>query len=224
MLALARSHNRRMLRSTNVALHVLAGTLALLLGFVQVAASKGRGAHVTRGRVFFVCVWIVVATATLGLIAFRFVAFLAVITLLVAYWAYSGVRALRIRDTGPTFQDGLASVVGLVAVAGFVVFIQRTSFPWVPVMIYSTLGTLATVCMYDLARFAFPREWFQRLWLREHIVKMLGAHGALAAAFSGTVLSAFQPFSQIAPSVIWTLAMVVFAAYHSPRWQARGRF
>ena len=73
-------------------------------------------------------------------------------------WAYSGLRALRIRDTGPTVQDALASVGGLAAVVGFVVFMQPTSFPWVPAIIYATLGTLVTVCVYDLARFAFPRE------------------------------------------------------------------
>jgi hypothetical protein len=49
---------------------------------------------------------------------------------------------------------------------------------------------------------------------------MLGAHGALAAAFAGTVLSDFQPFSQIAPSAIWTLAMVMIPAYYSPRRRA----
>jgi hypothetical protein len=71
------------------------------------------------------------------------------------------------------------------------------------------------ICSYDLVRFSFPTRWYRHLWLTEHIVKMLGAHGALAAAFSGTVLAAWQPFSQVAPSAFWTAAMVGYAAYYS---------
>ena len=202
----------------NIVVHVMAGTLGLALGFAQLAGRKGKGQHATRGRVFLTCVWIVVATASIGLTAFRFVAFLGVITLLVAYWAYSGYRALHIRDTGPNMHDALASCAGLGAAATFIMFLQRATFPWAPMVIYSTLASLALVCTYDLARFAFPTRWSRRLWLTEHIVKMLGAHGALAAAFSGTVLAAWQPISQVAPSVLWTAAMAGFAAYY---WRQR---
>ena len=216
------SHDCGMLEfahAANILVHVAAGTLGLAIGFVQLAGRKGKGRHAARGRVFLGCVWIVVATAAIGLTAFRFVAFLGVITLLVAYWAYSGYRALHMRDTGPTLRDAVTSCVGLAAAAAFLAFLQRATFPWAPMVISSTLGSLVMVCTYDLVRFAFPARWYRRLWLTEHIIKMLGAHGALAAAFSGTVLAAFQPFSQIAPSVVWTAAMVGYAAYY---WQRRG--
>ena len=203
--------------AANIVVHVAAGTLGLGIGFVQLGGRKGKGRHAARGRVFLACVWIVVATASIGLTAFRFVAFLGVITLLVAYWAYSGYRALHIRDTGPTPHDAVASCVGLGAAAAFVVFLQRATFPWAPIVIYSTLASLAMICTYDLVRFSFPTRWYRRLWLTEHIVKMLGAHGALAAAFSGTVLVGWQPFSQVAPSAFWTGAMVGYAAYYSRR-------
>jgi hypothetical protein len=218
-----RSHDCGMLElahTVNIVVHVAAGTLGLGLGFVQLGGRKGKGGHAARGRLFLVCVWIVVATASIGLSAVRFVAFLGVITLLVAYWAYSGYRALHIRDTGPTLQDAMASCVGLGAAAAFVMFLQRATFPWAPMVIYSTLASLAAICTYDLVRFSFPARWYRQLWLTEHIVKMLGAHGALAAAFSGTVLAGWQPFSQIAPSVFWTGAMVGYAAYYARRRRA----
>jgi uncharacterized membrane protein len=209
-----------LMHTANVLIHVVAGTLALILGFVQMAMQKGGSDHVTRGLLFVRAVWIVVATAALGLLVFRFVAFLGVITLLVAYWAYSGQRALRLRNAGPRAQDAMASGAGLLAAGLFVVFLKRATFPWAPIVIYSTLGTLALVCLYDLARFAFPTRWYQgRLWLYEHIVKMLGAHSALGAAFSGTVLVALQPYSQIAPSVLWTMAMIGSVIYYSRRGQ-----
>src|SRR5687768_15965875 len=78
----------------NVAVHVVFGTLALVIGLVQLVGRKGGHVHLRRGQWFLGCVTVVVGTASIGLAVFRFTAFLAVITLLVAYWSYSGYRAL----------------------------------------------------------------------------------------------------------------------------------
>jgi hypothetical protein len=153
----------------------------------------------------------------MGLSLFRFGAFLAVLTLLVAYWLHSGVRALRIRHGGPARQDAVAAVSALIAVALFVYFLPRVRSPWVPAITYSTLATLALLATYDLSRFLFPKRWFESLWLYEHVVKMIGAHGAIAAAFAGTVLPFFQPFSQLAPSVIWTGLQIGFVIQQARR-------
>lgn len=205
------------LHFTNIVLHVVCGTAALALGLVQLLASKGGATHRRLGRWFVYLVWLVVATAALGLALFGFRAFLAVLTLLVAYWTYSGMRAARNRGRGPQLQDGVASAVGLAAVVGFSYWLPYVRFPWVPAIIYSTLGTLTLVALYDLSRFAFPRGWHDRLWQYEHIVKMIGAHAAVVAAFSGTVLAALQPYSQILPSVIWTGLQVGFVMQHRAR-------
>jgi hypothetical protein len=141
---------------------------------------------------------------------FTFRPFLVVITVLLAYWAHSGTRALALRRGGPRRRDAVVSIVALTAAALFAAFVQRTRFRWAPMVIYSTLGTLVTVATYDLARFAFPRRWFATLWLREHIVKMIGAWTALLSAFASTVLPTLQPLSQLLPSVIGTAAMIWF--------------
>jgi uncharacterized membrane protein len=197
----------------NIVIHVLCGTAALLLGFIQLLSKKGGAQHRKVGEWFVRLGWLTVATAAAGLALFRFGAFLAVLTLLVAYWIYSGIRALRIRHTGPQMRDAAASIGGLVAVAVFLYYLPRIQSPWVPTITYSTLATMATLASYDLSRFLFPRRWFKSLGLYEHVVKMIGAHGAMAAAFAGTVLSFLQPFSQIAPSVIWTLLQVGFVIH-----------
>ncbi len=202
------------LHTTNIVLHVICGTAALALGLAQLFAAKGGATHRRLGRLFAYLVGAVVATAALGLGLFGFRAFLAVLTLLVAYWTYSGVRAARNRGRGPQMQDGVASVVGLAAVALFCYWLPSVRFPWVPSIIYSTLGTLTLVALYDLGRFAFPPGWHDRLWQYEHIVKMIGAHAAIVAAFSGTVLSALQPYSQILPSVVWTGLQIGFVMHH----------
>lgn len=194
----------------NIVVHVTCGTAALVIGLVQLVSPKGGARHRRLGEWFVRLVWAVVVTASLGLVLFGFRAFLAVLTLLVAYWTYSGLRTVRTRERGPVWQDGAVSAAALASVTVFVFYLPYVRVPWVPAIIYSTLATLALVSIYDLCRFLFPKQWHRELWLPEHVVKMLGAHAALAAAFSGTVLSGFQPFSQIAPSVVWTLLQVAF--------------
>lgn len=204
-------------QTLNIVVHVACGSLALVLGLVQLFSAKGDDRHRRLGRWFAYLVWAVVATAAIGLVLFEFRAFLAVLTLLVAYWTYSGVRTVRTRELGPQVRDGVASVAGLVAVTALCYALPRLQVPWVPAITYSTLATLALVAVYDLSRFLFPRHWHRELWLYEHIVKMLGAHAAIVSAFSGTVLASLQPFSQIAPSVVWTLLQVGFLVQHRRR-------
>lgn len=197
----------------NVTLHVMCGVVALGLGFVQLLSAKGSGRHASIGRGFVRASWLVVGTAAMGLALFRFNAFLAVLTLLVGYWTLSGVRALRIRHTGPTLLDGAVSISTLVVAALFVYYLPRVQLPWVPAVIYSTLSTLVVVALYDLARFTFPQRWFASLWLYEHLVKMIGAHSTMVAAFFGTVLPSLQPFSQILPPLIWSALQIGFVIH-----------
>jgi len=203
--------------TVNIVIHVVVGATALLLGLYQLFTAKGGRRHTVVGRWFVRATWVVVGTAATGLVLFRFGAFLAVLTLLVSYWVYSGVRAVKIRDIGPGLQDGFASIAALLAVAAFFHYLPRIRLPWAPAVIYPTLATLAMVALYDLSRFTFPLRVYQWLWRYEHIVKILGAHGAIVAAFCGTVLAAFQPMSQVAPSVIWTALQVGFVVHAARR-------
>lgn len=115
-----------------------------------------------------------IVTAAIGIAFFSFRAFLGVITMLSAYEAYSGYRALRIRFTGPKAYDALISLAALASAAGFIVYIRSVHFPWSPAVIYPTLGALLGVATYDLVRFAFPKRWFASTWFYEHLIKMLG--------------------------------------------------
>ena len=194
--------------TVNIIVHVVFGTLALVLGLVQLVTKKGGASHRARGRWFLGSVWIVVGTATAGLVLFRPRADLVAVTLLTGYWAYSGLRTLRIRHVGPVAQDALVSVGALVASVLLALYLQTVRVPWAPAVVYSTLGTLVLLSLYDLARFAFPTRWFERLWLYEHLVKMIGAHSSVVTAFAGTVLWAWQPYSQLVPSTLPVAAMI----------------
>ncbi len=200
--------------TVNVVAHVFCGILILALGLVQLVARKGDQGHARRGLWFLRATWGSVTTAVIGIVVFNFSAFLAVITMLVAYWAFSGYRTLAIRDRGPGRADAIGSLLALAAAATFVFYISNVRFPWAPEVIYSTLATMFTIATYDLVRFAFPRRWFSSLWLPEHIVKMTGAFSAALAAFSGTVLGAWQPYSQTVPSAVMTLVTIGFVVYY----------
>jgi hypothetical protein len=194
----------------NVAVHIAFGALALIAGLIPLLTRKGGRWHVQAGRWFLVALAMVIVTAVIGIAFFGFRAFLGVITLLSAYEAYSGYRALRIRFTGPDVYDALISVVALASAALFIGYIRSVHFPWSPAVIYPTLGALLVVAAYDLVRFAFPKRWFESTWFYEHLIKMLGAYSAVVSAFSGTVLARWQPYSQILPSVLAVAAMVGF--------------
>ncbi len=201
----------------NVAVHVTFGSLALIAGLVPLITTKGGRWHVRFGRWFLALLAMVIVTAAIGIAFFGFRAFLGVITLLSAYEAYSGYRALHIRFTGPGLIDSLISVAALVSVAAFMIYIRSVHFPWSRSVIYPTLGALVAVAAYDLARFAFPTRWFARTWFYEHLIKMLGAYSAVVAAFSGTVLERWQPYSQILPSVLAFAATVGFIIHFRNR-------
>ena len=56
----------------NIALHVGAGTLALLIGFVMLAGRKGTAAHRRWGKVFCALALVVSLSAAVGTLCFRF--------------------------------------------------------------------------------------------------------------------------------------------------------
>jgi hypothetical protein len=203
--------------TANVLVHVAFGTLALGAGLVALLARKGGRLHIRYGRLFLGFLAVVILTATVGIVAFGFRAFLGVITLLAAYQAYSGYRILRTRWTGLQGQDAVVALAGLATTALFLWFLDSTRTPWSPVVVYPTLGTLAVVALYDLARFAFPARWLRKTWFYEHLIKMLGAYNAVVSAFAGTVLAAWQPYSQILPSVLGLAATMGFIVYFRKR-------
>ncbi|MGI4736222.1 MAG: hypothetical protein ACRYG7_13685 [Janthinobacterium lividum] len=96
---------------------------------------------------------------------FNFKPFLTVIVLLSVYQAVSGYRVLRTRTTGPVWPDGLFSALFLLSAGVFLGLLPRIQLVWSPVVMYSTLGVLLTMMMYDLSRFAWRRQWLRGAWL-----------------------------------------------------------
>lgn len=201
------------LHHLNILVHIVFGTLALLVGLVPLLMRKGGAAHRRFGRWFLALATAVLFTAVLGLAVFNFRPFLTVIVLLSVYQAFSGYRVLRTRATGPTLRDGVFSVVFLLGGLAFLALLPRIELVWSPVVMYSTLGVLLAMTVYDLSRFGWLAQWQRGAWLYEHIWKMTSTYAALLSAFTGTVLEAYKPYSQYVPSLLGSVVAVSFMLY-----------
>jgi hypothetical protein len=199
---------------TNIIIHIIAGSLALLAGTLALIVNKGAyngvyhegKIHRRSGRFFLGCLSVVIFTGLLGVFIFHRNTFLLVITVLSGYLGFSGYRALQLKASCPAWFDNLTALAALTAVAYFLWYFHSIGMIWSPVIIYSTVGYLLIMVAYDLSRnFVRPR-W--RLY--EHILKMVSAWSGLLSAFCGTVFPQYQPYSQFLPSVFGTLVAVGF--------------
>ncbi|WP_198175112.1 hypothetical protein [Spirosoma telluris] len=198
------------LHSLNVLVHVLSGTIGLVIGLVALFYKNRSQQHSRYGRYFLYTLTVVVGTALLGVLLFRSSSFLIILTLLGGYVGYSGYRAVRLRESRSSMLDMLITLGVLLAGILYLLSMQRTSGNWSPSVVYSTLSALVLVAGYDLVKHFWLHERLKTWWLYEHIYKMLSAYSALLSAFSGTVLSQYKPYSQILPSVVCVLTIVYF--------------
>ena len=173
---------------------------------------KGTEWHRRRGRQFAVCVLIVGGTAALGSALFRFMPMFVVLTVLTLYQVVSGWRVARNREAGPNALDAAWTAAAIVATAALLPILLSTPARGnsQPIVVYSTLGALAAVLLYDVVRWLFPRRWFATLWIYEHVYKLVSSFAALLSAFAGNVIQWGQPWSQILPSALGTALIVYF--------------
>jgi hypothetical protein len=203
-------------------IHIISGTLAVLAGTVAVAVPKPvlkRGPiHRRAGRLFQWLMGFVLGTAAL-MTVIRFNAYFAGLTAAALMGVFSGERVLRRKNGERAQLLDWAVTLAIIAVASYLGYLlaARQVTKNVPVVRALSYGTLS-YALYDVYRFLFPRAWpFRpRLWLYEHIVKMIGGYSGAVAAFSGSVLVMFPPpWRQLwATFAGWILAvsMVVYYA------------
>ena len=209
-----------MLHQINIFAHVIAGSLALIIGLVPFFTKKGGDIHIKYGRYFLYLMAATIFTATLGVLFFRSRPFLTIVTLESAYMTFAGYRVLKNKTKRPKSIDLFATLF-LVSMAGrFLFLVGSKGAVWHQSVVIYLLGFLFTVGAYDLLRHVRPQ--LAKYWLLEHIFKMTSAYIALFSAFAGTVLAAWQPYSQIIPSIMGTIWIVSMIWYYSGRRTATG--
>ena len=197
------------LHSLNIIIHVLAGVVGLVTGFLAIGTRKGGKNHIKSGRIFLKIITVVILTGLIGVFVFHRNTFLLVITLLSGYTAFSGIRALRLHGNKPVCADYIIPILVLSSGIYYLYYIKSIGLFWQPVIIYSTLGALAFVTVYDLLKFFIPVSVLQKLYVHEHVYKMTSSLIALVSAFTGTVLPQFKPYSQILPTVVGFVYIIV---------------
>jgi uncharacterized membrane protein len=195
---------------TNIAIHITAGSIGLLLGVILLIVRKGSALHVKLGRIFLGFAGVVCGTALVGTIFFRFIPLFAVLTLLVSYLVLGGWRAIYTREHGPGRWDAALTACALLGTVLLIPVLlkadlgQGSSAP----VIFSTLGAVVVVLAYDIGKWFFPRHWHARLWRFEHIYKILSALFGMASAGIGNYFH--TTVAQLLPSAVGTLVIAWF--------------
>lgn len=194
----------------NIAIHVVAGSIGLLIGFVLLGRAKGTSFHRRWGRRFSLATLVVCLTAAIGSTFFRFIPLFAVLNVVVCYQLISGWRVIYTKENGPELFDGIWTLIGLAATVALVPVLIHQPGDTAPVILYSTLGALALLLMYDSARWIFPKKWHRTVWLYEHMYKIISALFAMLSAMVGNVVRFGQPWSQILPTVAGAFVIAWF--------------
>lgn len=203
------------MHEANIFIHVLSGMVALLLGLIALLSVKGGKVHKTSGKYFLGFMTIVILSGLIGVFIFGRNTFLLVITILSGYVAFSGYRIVKFKTNDPKKYDIIIALLSLIVLGYYLYYMKSIGMIWSPIVIYSTVGALIFIVIYDFLRYLIPKKSYKkyRIWIYEHIYKMTSAFAALLSAFTGTVLEEYQPHSQYIPSALGMLIILGFMFY-----------
>ncbi len=203
------------LHQVNIYTHVATGTSALLIGLIALLSLKGGKVHNKSGRIFLWLIGVVILTGLVGVFIFGRNTFLLVITVLSGYVSYSGFQILKTKTNKARTVDIAIAILALLVLAYFLYYFRSIGMIWSPIVIYSTVGALMLVILYDFLKYLIPEGFYKsnKIWLYEHIYKMVSAFSALLSAFAGTVLVDYQPHSQYLPSALGMWVIIGFCIY-----------
>lgn len=193
----------------NRLVHISAGALALVVGLAPLLTVKGGVLHRRFGTAVVWLGGVNLAAAFVGVALFRPPPALVAAFVAASYQYLSSLRALAARQ-GLGAADLLLSAVGLAACGWLYVTVGPGTPSWSPAIGYSTIGYTAFLCVYDISRLMWMRTWLTIRPL-DHGLKMTGFYFAMASAGAGNLLRAYQPWSQVLPSLVGAAAMLLLA-------------
>ncbi len=201
----------------NVWLHIAAGATALAVGAIPLLSAKGGRLHRTTGKVFVAIGAVVLGTALVGNVLYDPPAPLVAATMAAGYQYLSSLRALALRVRGPGWIDAILALAGLAGSVALLVYMGSGTKSWSPAIGYSTLGFTSAIALYDLSRHLWRDAWLSHARPLDHGLKMTGAYFAMMSAGVGNVFSDFQPWSQVGPSMLGVIVMIVLTVAYLTR-------
>lgn len=203
--------------SAMLLIHIISGFLALACGGIAIATKKGKGIHISAGRVYFWSMILVTLTA-LYLSIVEVIPFLFLIAVFSFYLTWTGYKSIHWKNRSlPTgvyrFDAVLTHTIALFGV----LMITLSLLAWMNIHVDETISSLKIVlfvfgagtlifAVEDLFLLYRTRQSSSFLWIYTHIGRMLGAYIATFTAFL-VVNAQFFPSPLIAwlgPTVIGT--------------------
>jgi hypothetical protein len=205
------------LHGANIATHIATGSMALMTGLFALFSRKGARLHRRAGWTTAGFGGVALTTATIAVFAFNPPAPLVAATLSATYQYLSGLRTIALRDHGPGWADKALALAAFALIGGLVLQMGQGSHSWNPRIGYATMGFLGVVALYDLSRPLWIVTWRIHVRPLDHGLKMIGFYFAMMSAGFGNLLAAWQPLSQLLPSLLGLAFMIGFATYYSAK-------
>ncbi|RZJ19862.1 MAG: hypothetical protein EON85_16450, partial [Brevundimonas sp.] len=203
-----------------LAVHIVAGLGAVLIGIAPVLTRKGSRAHRLTGRIFSLCMAILLAAAWV-MTALKMDTYLLALSASATLTLFSGLRVLGRkrpdlrRADRATALDGLVTL-GIAGVGALVLWMVLTGRGVGPTAVSMALVYgLLSMSLWDAWRFLRPTDWpfSPELWRYEHLWKMLGAYSAVLSAFAGNFLRFVPaPWSALWPTLLFQTLTVIWIA------------
>ncbi|WP_349321041.1 hypothetical protein [Asticcacaulis sp. MM231] len=209
------------LHHLNTLSHIGAGGLALLLGLLPLLSHKGRRLHRLSGWMFVAAGLVVLICAIIGVVVYPRPGPLVMVTLSASYQYLSGLRALPRFHTAPSLLDTLLALAALTGCGLLLSRMASGEASWSPAIGYSTLGFLAVVALYDFSRTLWVTAW-RRIRAIDHGLKITATYFAFASAGLGNLARDWQPWSQIGPSLLGLIVMLLLLSRYIRDNRRRG--
>ncbi|WP_420469788.1 hypothetical protein [Brevundimonas sp. FT23042] len=203
-----------------LALHIVTGFGAVLTGGVPILTRKGSRAHRLSGRVFAVCMAVLLAAAW-AMTILKMNSYLLALSASATLTLFSGLRVLGRKRPDLRRADRAQALdwlvtLGIAGVGLFVLWQVLTGRNVGPAAISMALvyGTLS-MGLWDVWRFLRPTDWpfSPELWRYEHLWKMVGAWSAVLSAFSGNYLQFLPaPWSALWPTLVFQTLTLIWIA------------
>jgi len=118
------------LHQININIHILTGTIAMLLGIVAYITPKGGSLHNKNGRWYLRTMFIVILTSLFGVFIFQRNIFLLVVTALSGYAAFSGYRCLQTKSNAPNVIDISVALLTISTAFYFLYYLEKIGLIW----------------------------------------------------------------------------------------------
>jgi uncharacterized membrane protein len=187
-------------------LHIAAGGVSLLAGTLAVSSRKGGKIHRLAGKVFYLAMLLVVASALFISLKTNNT-FLFCIGIFSLYQNVSGRRVLRNKTMRPKLVDFLITLLGL-SNGAFMIYTGN-----IVLMVFG--GISVFLALSDIRTFSAVlsgKSLPPSAWLRKHIGMMLGAYIATITAFLVVNITNVEP-----AWLIWlapTFILIPIMLYH----------